>query len=93
MRNLASLLLGLGAWVLGLTAIAKKGSYAHSTGSFALCGLALAVQFFEIQHRVDTSDWSALMDTVPTLAKAAALLLVVTVVLNGVALVRQKYKR
>lgn len=86
MLNLASFLLGASSWILALVAIEKKGSYSHSVGSFALCGSALAVQFFEIQRRVEGSDWAGLMDTVPTLVKTALFLLAVTVFLNVLAL-------
>lgn len=88
MLNLASLLLGLFAWGFGLAAIRKRGSYLRSGCSFALCAAALVLQFYEISHRVSLRDWSALMDTVPTLTKVAALLLAVTVILNGIALYR-----
>lgn len=90
MLNQASLLLGLSAWVLGLTALAKRGSSRLSAGSFTLCGLALVVQFFEIGRRVAAWDWAALMDTLPTLTLAASVLLAVTALLNFLALGKKK---
>lgn len=86
MLNLASLLMGLGAWGLGFTAIRKNGSYPLTLGSFTFCGVALAAQFFEINRRVALSDWTALMDTVPTLTKVVSVLLIVTAALNVIAL-------
>ena len=85
MLNLASLFLGLAAWGLGFGAAAKK-SHVLSTFSFSACSLSLVLEFFEIRRRVAGEDWSALMDIVPSLSVAAAVLLVVTVLLNLAAL-------
>lgn len=89
MLNILSLLLGLTAWGLGFGAAARR-SHSLSFFSFAFCGTALVLQFFEVGGRVTACDWCGLMDTVPALTMAATVLLTVTVALNLIALLRMK---
>lgn len=93
MLNLLSLLLGLSAWALGLGALMRKGGCAGSRSSLICCALALLVQLFEIRRRVEAADWAALMDTVPALTTAASVLVIVTVLLNALALLKEKKER
>lgn len=90
MYNLLSLTLGLLAWGLGITAICKKSRPGYSFGSMALCGVSLVLQLFEVSRRAQIPDFPAIQDTAPTVANAAALLLTVSVLLNGIALLRGK---
>lgn len=93
MFNLGSFVLGLCACALGLAALAKRGSCRLSLGSLTCCALALLLQILEIRRRVALADWSALLDTIPAVTAAAALLLAVTVLLNFLALVMDNKKR
>ena len=88
MYNLLSLMLGLLSWGLGIAAVCKKGRSIYGFGSMALCGVSLVLQLLELSRRAKLSDFSAIQDTAPTVAHAAVLLLIVTVILNGIALLR-----
>ena len=88
MYNLLSLMLGLLSWGLGIAAICKKGRPGYGFGSMALCGISLVLQLLEPSRRAQIPDFSAIQDTAPTAAHAAVLLLIVTVILNGIALLR-----
>lgn len=88
---LGSLGLGLLAWALPVIGLALrkrvggKGRAALSAGSVSACALSLFLQILYANHRVDVRDWSALMDTFQTVTKVSAILLIVTMILNGVA--------
>ena len=43
-------------------------------------------EIFSIQYRVKVEDWSALMDTMSAVAFVSAVLLIVTIILNVIAL-------
>lgn len=90
MLNLLSLLLGLSAWGLGLAALVRKESRGLSLCSCTCCALALLGQLLEIRRRVAAADWAALMDTLPALITAASVLLLVTIILNTLALITGK---
>ena len=88
MCNVGSILLGLGAWAIPLTQLARVGKLGGGwdhIGSFSLALLSLVLQFFEIKVRVDDGDWSALMDTVPALCGVVVLFCAVTLLLNVAA--------
>ena len=55
--------------------------------SVSACAISLYLQLVYSSHLVEINDLSALMDTIGTIAKAAAILLIVTIVLNGITLV------
>ncbi|OIQ58354.1 hypothetical protein MOTE_20170 [Moorella thermoacetica] len=90
--NLGSLLLGLIAWIVPILAIKHPGKYAVKNCfrfiivSFSACVASLCLQLFEINHRVQIQDWSALMDTIGTLIWVAVILAVITLILNIMAL-------
>lgn len=86
MLTFLSLDLGLMAWGLGAAAIVTKGKPGLMVTSFTACGISLVLQFYEITHQVAEKDWSWMLDVCDTLADVAAILLVVTVVLNFAAL-------
>jgi cytochrome c oxidase subunit 4 len=90
--NLGSLLLGLTAWIVPILAIKHSGKHAVNNCfnfiivSFSACVASLCLQLFEINHRVQIKDWSALMDTIGTLVWVALILAVITLILNIIAL-------
>lgn len=88
--NLGSLILGFTAWILACFAIKSKAlsaSYRLSAGSFGICAVSLLFQFFEISHRVDIGDFSAIADTIRSTVFAASILIIVTIFLNAVAVI------
>lgn len=93
--NIGSLVLGLAAWIFALLAIKnRQNKPAHflSVGSFSACALSLLFQIFEVGNRVSKGDLSAVMDTIRAVMIAAALLVLVTVILNLYALTKAKSK-
>lgn len=93
MCNVGSILLGLAAWAIPLSQLARVGNSGGGwdhIASFSFALLSLALQFFEIKVRVDVGDWSALMDTVPALCMVVLLFSAVTLLLNVAA---ARYRR
>ncbi len=92
--NSGSLVFGITAWVLpviGLIRLQKADTRKRSVfsvASLAACAVSLCLQIFELHHRVGIQDWSALLDTSRAVAWAAVLLVIVTVILNVVALAK-----
>lgn len=89
--NLGSLILGLCAWVLACFAIKSKttfASYHFSVGSLSVCAVSLLFQFFELSHRSDIGDFSAIADTIHSIVFAACTLIIITTVLNIVAVIK-----
>lgn len=87
--NVLSLLSGILAWVLGLTAIVRRGCRLCSGLSYSCCGSALFFQLLQVQRLAALRDWSALEDTIAAVVFAAGVLLGVTVLLNFLALLRK----
>ena len=91
--NLGSLVLGLIAWVLPVVNLVQHNEadqrnwVAFSVASVSSCAISLCMQIFYSDHLVKIEDWSALMDTSHAVALAAALLLVVTIILNAITLI------
>lgn len=85
--NVSSLLLGLAAWGFGIDALRRRKI---SLTSFALCLLALVLQFAELTHRAQIGDVSAILDTVQAVTMAAAVLSAGTLFLNTLAYLRSK---
>ncbi|WP_249336681.1 hypothetical protein [Sporosarcina sp. Marseille-Q4063] len=94
--NLGSLVLGLIAWILPVVSLMK---YNHrnwatlSVMSLSACAISLCFQIFYNYHLVKIEDWSALMDTTRAVAFAAAVLLIVTILLNGITLIVYREKK
>lgn len=90
--NAGSLVLGLIAWILPAVNLAQhnkissKRYAAFTVTSLSSCAIALCLQLFYTDHLVKIEDWSALLDTSHATALVATLLLVVTIVLNAIAL-------
>ncbi len=89
--NMASLLLGLCAWVFAGMAIIKKKmkvSYRCSVGSFCMCVMSLLLQLLEIKNRIVQRDFAAIEDTIGTVIFAFVVLVVGTLLLNIIAVIR-----
>lgn len=88
-----SLGLGLIAWILAIINLIryKNNRRQHwatfSILSLAACAVALYFPLVYSSHLVNIGDLSALMDTIATITSAAAILLIVTLILNGLALI------
>lgn len=87
---LGSLVLGLIAWILPIMNIGKyknKKNWAmYSIGSISACAIAISFQVIYSNHIVQIGDWSALMDTSGTSTLLSIILLISTLVLNGISL-------
>lgn len=94
-NNIAGLVLGIAAWILACSAILSKKSYVShrfSVCSFGLCAFSLLLQLFEVSNRVNAGDFSAIADTIRAVIIAALVLVGITIILNAVALIKQKGK-
>lgn len=85
--SLGSLLLGLIAWIVPFLAMKQPRknpfkNYFFVIVSFSACIGALCLQLFEINNRVQTKDWSALMDTMGTLIWVTVIFAAITFILN-----------
>ncbi|MBD8006973.1 hypothetical protein [Bacillus norwichensis] len=91
--NLFSLLLGVMAWVLPVVTLTRFTKQNHknwaslSIISLSACAISLFFQIFYNYHLVKLGDWSALMDITGAVAFFAAVLLIVTVILNVITLI------
>lgn len=91
MYNILSLGFGILAWILGGSAAIRGKFGGLSFASLSLCGISLTIQFYEIKRlALVRHDWSSIEDIIGALAFVATTLLVVTVALNGIALLRQR---
>lgn len=94
--NLGSFVLGLIAWILPVVNLTRYSKYDFrksallSVVSLSACAISLCLQLFQHDRLVKTENWSALMDTTGAVAFAAAVLLVVTILLNAVALLANR---
>ena len=98
--NVASLLLGLIAWVLPIVNLAKHDKAEHkswtalSFASFSTCAVALFFQNIYQDHLAKIEDFSAIMDTSGGLVVVSGALVFITILLNVVVLVKyQKNQR
>ena len=91
--HLVSLGTGIIAWVCGCWAVASKTSrkkHRFSVASLSMCSIALLAQLIELGRLVLKNDLSAVMDTINAVNFAAIVLVVVTVILNVVAVLRHR---
>ena len=90
--TIGSLVLGLIAWILPVINLMQYKKHDHSNWgtlsilSISACAISLCFQIFYNNHLVKIEDWTALMDTTGGVASAAAVLLIVTVLLNAITL-------
>ena len=95
MFNIGSLIIGIGAWVFAILAIISPtawSSHKNTTVSFGFCVFACALQLFEINRRVQLGDFAAIEDTIRAVLIAAVTLVLVTTVLNLLALLKARKK-
>ena len=84
--NLASLALGLLAWMLPVAAMIRTAALPLVCVSFAACAAALYLQLRYHAHLSRIEDVGAFLDTAQAAAFASAVLLCVTLALNALAL-------
>lgn len=88
--NLASLLLGLIAWILPIISIMQYKKHENKSWiilsiiSISSCAISLFLQIIYNNNLVQINDWSAIMDTTNALVFVSSVLLVVTISLNAV---------
>lgn len=91
--SLGSLVLGLIAWILPVVNLMEYEKHAHrnwailSIMSTSACAISLCFQIFYNYHLVKIADWTALMDTMDAVVFIAAILLIVTIILNVITLI------
>ncbi|MBS4192215.1 hypothetical protein KHA94_18780 [Bacillus sp. FJAT-49705] len=91
--NLGSLVLGLIAWILPVVNLMRyKKNFHHNWVSLSIisisaCAISLYFQIFYNYHLVKVEDWSALMDISGATAYVSAVLLIVTIILNAIAMI------
>lgn len=91
--NLGSLLLGLIAWLLPIMNLMRYKKHEQrnwavlSVVSISACAISLGFQIFYHYHLMKIEDWAALMDVTGAVAKAAAVLLIITILLNAITLI------
>ncbi len=90
--NLASLLLGLIAWILPIINIINSKKHINKQWirlcmiSMGACAISLYFQILYNAHLVNIEDWTAMMDTIGTLVITSSILLVITLLLNVITL-------
>ena len=87
-NNLLSIGIGLAGWLLAVIAICKRGSLLLMYLSMTACALAQLVQFVQYRYLARIEDTAAFLDTAGGRLFGAAVLVIVTVILNIVALIR-----
>lgn len=91
MNNLLSFALGLTAWALPIVYLmSRKYRELFCSGSLALCAVSLYFQLREILLRSNRGDFAGIDDTIGAVVFAATVLLVTTLVLNGIAMLRRE---
>lgn len=93
MFHIISIITGVAAWVFGCLAVMSKmnrKTLGLSVASFSSCVLALVSQLLEIGRRVAISDFAAIEDTINAVIIAAVVLVVVTMVLNAIAFMKNR---
>ena len=95
MLNIGSLVLGVCAWLFGGLAIGTPNAFSshrNTLASFGLCTVSLVLQLLEANRRVLLGDYAAIEDTIRAVVIASVALVVITIILNVVALVKAKNK-
>ena len=95
--NLASLVLGIVAWLIPLLGIARRKTrtFTRTSGiwpliSIGACSVSLWFQILYNHHLVEIEDWSALMDTTKALVFVSGVLVIVTIILNIISMYRNR---
>lgn len=83
-----SLLLGLAAWALPFMAMSRRLRLGKALAASSLCcSASLWCQLVYQDHLITVQDWSALLDTSGALVRVAAVLVVITALLQAGAAV------
>lgn len=88
--NIGSIVLGLVACVFPVINLIRYNTsnnqywFVFTLMSIISSMISLFMQIIYINHLINIKDWTAIMDTINVVAFASALLLVATIVLNGV---------
>jgi hypothetical protein len=96
--NLGSLVLGIIAWILPVATLMQYKKHhlwnraVLSIMSISACAISLCFQMFNIKHLVEIEDWTALLDTAGTIAFVAAVLVIVTIILNVIIMIIDRIK-
>lgn len=91
--NIGSLVLGLIAWIIPVMNLLRCKNRKNmkwvvlSIISISACAISICFQIFYSYHLVKIEDWSALMDTIGTVASVSAILVIVTILLNALTLI------
>ncbi|MCM1544527.1 MAG: hypothetical protein NC110_04425 [Ruminococcus sp.] len=82
-----SLIFALISWVLAVLAIMKKFDYVPLViASFGSCCISAVLQFVELWQRAKSGDFAGIDDTIGATVFIVAVIMVITLVLNGIAL-------
>ncbi|MBU8852764.1 hypothetical protein [Priestia megaterium] len=91
--NIGSLVLGLISLILPIINLMKNNKQEHknwvvlSIISISACAISVCFQIFYQNYLVKIEDWSAIMDTMGSVAFVSAVLLIVTIILNVITLI------
>lgn len=86
--NIGSLVFGLISWVLPIVYLTKSKKQKYSNWAFSsfisisACAISICLQIFYQNYLVRIEDWSAIMDTMGSVAFISTVLLIVTISLN-----------
>lgn len=92
---LGSLILGLIAWILPFVEIKRLKNMnwtVRSILSISACAISMCFQIIYNNYLVQLGDWSALMDTTGTSTFLSIVLLVVTIILNLINMIVNRYR-
>ncbi len=85
--NLSSIILGsIGLLIPVIALKGVKFPLSFTLYSFIACTLAIILQLYELRHRVEIGDISAVMDTINAICSVSLVLLIGTIVVNVVVL-------
>ena len=90
--NVGSLVFGLIAWGVPVMSFIQyrqadvRRCALYAVVSLSACATALGMQMLYTGHLVKISDWTALLDTYEAVIGVSSILLIVTIIMNSIAL-------
>lgn len=88
-----SLIFGVLAWASAISAVKIKQQTLPVIISFLCCCISAVLQFFDIRNRALDGDLAGLMDTIDITIIGTAVMMLITILLNFIALkIRDKHK-
>ncbi len=81
-----SLIFGVLAWVSAIAAMKIKQQTLPVIISFLCCCISAVLQFFDIRNRALDSDLAGIMDTIDITVIGIVVMMLITIILNFVAL-------